>query len=302
MNYTLHQLMVFHKIAELESITKAAEHLYLSQPAVSIQLKNFQEQFDIPLTEVIGRRIRITAFGKEIAAAAEKILGEVYAINYKTMAYKGLLSGNLKISSVSTGKYVIPWLLAPFIRKHEGIELNIDVTNKASVLKTLERNEVDFALVSIKPEKPETEGIELMENELHLVSSVAPKKKKLKPEELSELNLIFREEGSATRQIMESFLSKHGVKAGRHLELSSNEAVKQAVMAGLGVSIMPLIGIRNEIKMNQLHILSVDGLPIKTRWQLIWIKNKNHSPAAVAFLNFINNNKSQISSSDFFPA
>jgi DNA-binding transcriptional LysR family regulator len=301
MNYTLHQLMVFHKIAELESITKAAEQLFLSQPAVSIQLKNFQEQFDIPLTEVIGRRIRITAFGREIAAAAEKILDEVYAINYKTMAYKGLLSGNIKISSVSTGKYVIPWLLAPFMRKHEGLELSIDVTNKLNVLQTLERNEVDFALVSIKPEKPETDGIELMENELHLISSEMPTKKNYKMAELNHLNFIFREEGSATRQIMEGFLRKHQVKASRHLELSSNEAVKQAVMAGLGVSVMPLIGIRNEIKLKQLHILPVAGLPIKTRWQLIWLKNKSHSPAAAAFIHFIQINKPRILGTDFFP-
>ena len=106
MQYTLHQLQIFMKIAEIQSITKASEELHLTQPAVSIQLKNFQDQFPIPLTEVVGRKLYITDFGKEIAEAAEKILNEVYAINYKTLAYKGELSGRLKISVVSTGKYV----------------------------------------------------------------------------------------------------------------------------------------------------------------------------------------------------
>ncbi|MEX1189399.1 MAG: LysR family transcriptional regulator [Bacteroidia bacterium] len=293
MNYTLHQLQVFLKIAETKSITRAAEQLHLTQPAVSIQLKNFQDQFEIPLTEIISRRIHITDFGQEIAYAAGKILNEVYAINFKTMAFKGLLSGKLQISSVSTGKYVIPYLLAPFIKKNEGIELSIDVTNKVSVLHTLEKNAVDFALVSIKPEKLETESIELMENELVLVASM-PNNKKVKAKDLSAMQLIFREEGSATRRMMEDYLKKHGIKSARRLELGSNEAVKQAVMAGLGVSIMPVIGIRNELFLKQLHIIKAEGLPLKTRWQLVWPKNKKHSPAASAFLQYLRTNKEKI--------
>ncbi len=109
MNYTLHQLQVFLKVTQTQSITKASEELHLTQPAVSIQLRNFQEQFDIPLTEVVGRKLFITDFGKEIAIAAERILNEVNAINFKTLAYKGQLTGRLKLSVVSTGKYVIPY-------------------------------------------------------------------------------------------------------------------------------------------------------------------------------------------------
>ena len=126
--------------------------MHLTQPAVSIQLKNFQNQFEIPLTEVVGRKIFITDFGKEIAVAAEAILNQVYAINYKTMAHKGQLAGRLKISVVSTGKYVMPFFLSDFLKKHEGIELILDVTNKAKVLESLEKNEVDFSLVSVLPE------------------------------------------------------------------------------------------------------------------------------------------------------
>ena len=119
MNYTLHQLQVFLKVTQLKSITKAADELFLTQPAVSIQLKNFQDQFDIPLTEVIGRKLFVTDFGHEIAIAAENILNEVYAINYKTMAYKGQLYGRLKIAIVSTAKYIMPYFLSDFIKQHQ---------------------------------------------------------------------------------------------------------------------------------------------------------------------------------------
>ena len=114
MNYTLNQLRIFLKVVQTESVTKAAEELFLTQPAVSIQLKNFQDQFDIPLTEVVGRKIYITDFGREIAEAAENIINHVHAINYKTLAYKGQLTGQLKISVVSTGKYVMPFFLSKF--------------------------------------------------------------------------------------------------------------------------------------------------------------------------------------------
>src|SRR5690606_9967783 len=164
MNYTLHQLQIFLKIAHLQSITKASEALNLTQPAVSIQLKNFQDQFPIPLTEVVGRKLYITEFGKEIAMAAEKIINEVYAINYKTLAYKGELSGRLKISVVSTGKYVMPYFLSEFIKLNPGVELIIDVTNKSRVVESLELNEVDFALVSVLPQKLKVNAVELMKN------------------------------------------------------------------------------------------------------------------------------------------
>lgn len=144
MNYTLHQLRIFLKVVEAESITKAAEALHLTQPAVSIQLKNLQDQFDIPLTEVVHKRLFITDFGKEIARAAENILNEVDAITFRTQAFKGELSGRLRISSVSTGKYVIPYFLSEFLQQHNSVELELDVTNKARVVENLWNNEVDF--------------------------------------------------------------------------------------------------------------------------------------------------------------
>ena len=296
MNYTLHQLQVFLKIAQHQSITKASEELHLTQPAVSIQLKKFQDQFSIPLTEVVGRQLFVTEFGKEIADAAEKILNEVYAINYKTLSYKGKLAGRLNISVVSTGKYVIPYFLSGFMDKHRGVDLIMDVTNKSRVVESLENNEVDFALVSVLPKKLKINTVELMENKLFYVgaSHLDLKNSASKRQLFEELPLIFREMGSATRNAMEAFLAKIRLPAPKKIELTSNEAVKQAVIAGLGCSIMPLIGIKNELRNKDLQIIPVKGLPISTTWNLIWLKSKALSPAAEAFLEYIKAEKDEI--------
>jgi DNA-binding transcriptional LysR family regulator len=301
MNYTLHQLQIFLKISELHSITKASEALHLTQPAVSIQLKNFQDQFPIPLTEVVGRQLYVTDFGKEIAKAAEKILNEVYEINYKTLAFKGQLSGRLKISVVSTAKYVMPYFLSDFMKKNEGVDLIMDVTNKSKVIESLEMNEVDFALVSVLPKKLNVDKIRLMSNQLYFIaSSQLDLNKKLSGKKLfEEYPLIYREEGSATRNAMEHFIAQNHFSISKKIELTSNEAVKQAVLAGLGCSIMPLIGIRNELKNKELQIIPVKGLPINTTWNLIWQKSKKLSPAALAYLDFLNAEKERIISEKF---
>lgn len=296
MNYTLNQLQVFLKIVQTGSVTKAAEELHLTQPAVSIQLKNFQEQFDIPLTEVIGRKIHITEFGHEVAGSAENIIHQVYAINNKTMAFKGLLTGRLKISVVSTGKYVMPYFLADFMKEHAAIELVMDVTNKSRVIRSLENNEVDFALVSLLPASLNFEKLDLLENNLFLVGNPESGFKDEAVEEglFRDLPLIFREKGSGTRQIMEKFIEKNKITYGKKMELTSNEAVKQAVMAGLGYSIMPLIGIKNELANKKLKIIPMKGLPITTMWSLIWLKDKKHLPVPLAFLHHLNKEKAKI--------
>lgn len=296
MNYTLHQLQIFLKVAQTKSVTKAAEELHLTQPAVSIQLKNFQSQFDIPLTEVIGRNVYITDFGKEIAEAAEKILEQVYEINYKTHAYKGELIGRLKISIVSTGKYVMPYFLSDFMKAHKGVELQMDVTNKSKVIESLENNEVDFSLVSILPSSLNVEKIDLIKNKLFLIGNKPSDKKRAQNSKklFKELPLIFRENGSGTRQAMESYFRKHDIPVLKKMELTSNEAVKQAVLAGLGYSVMPLIGIRNELLNKELHIIPVTGMPIQTTWSLIWMKGKKHSHVAESLINYINKEKENI--------
>lgn len=296
MNFTLSQLNIFLKIAQTQSITKASEELHLTQPAVSIQLKNFQQQFDIPLTEVINQRIFITDFGKEIALAAEKILAEVYAINYKTSAFKGQLAGKLKISAVSTGKYVIPFFLSAFLKQNPEVELLLDVTNKAKVVESLEKNEVDFSLVSVIPENLSLNNLELIQNKLFLVGNMEEKyRKKFYDNSIFEkIPLIYREQGSGTRYVMEKFIKANNLPVKKKMELTSNEAVKQAVVAGLGYSIMPLIGLKNQLNNQELQIIPVKGFPIKSVWNLIWLQNKNLSPVASAFLEYVKKEKENI--------
>ena len=289
MNYTFHQLLVFLEVVRQKSVTKASEEMHMTQPALSIQLKNFQDQFDIPLTEVIGRKLYITDFGKSIAELGENVIREAEAIRFKTSEYGNLLTGRLRISSASTGKYVIPYFLSEFLHKHEGIDLVLDVTNKSTVISSLNNNEIDFALVSVVPEGIDVYEESLLENKLYMVGNT-DSFDNVRP-------YIFREEGSATRLAMDQYLNRREKR--KRMELTSNEAVKQAVIAGLGYSLIPLIGIKNELISGELHIIPSESLPIVTNWRLIWLKGKKLSPVAKSYLDFIRNEKNSIVKTHF---
>ena len=296
MNYTLNQLQIFLKVVQTQSVTRAAEELHLTQPAVSIQLKNFQEQFDIPLTEVIGRRIYITAFGREVAESVENILEQVQAINFKTLTYRGQLSGRLTISTVSTGKYILPYFLSSFLTMHPGIELMMDVTNKNKVVDSFNSNEVDFALVSELPKTIQTDQLDILQNKLFFVgkTKIHLKKDQSLKDFFTNLPLIYREQGSGTRKIMENFIERNNIRVTKKMELTSNEAVKQAILAGFGFSIMPLIGIKRELLNKELHIIPLPGLPIISTWQLIWLKGKKHGPISLSLIIHIEKEKDKI--------
>lgn len=301
MNYTLHQLQIFLKIVETKSITKAAEELHLTQPAVSIQLKKLQDQFDVPLTEVIGRQVYITHFGSDIAQTAQRIVDEMATITYKSMSYQGNLSGKLTLSVVSTGKYVMPFFLSEFLQQHPGVDLEMDVTNKTKVVKSLENNAVDFALVSILPQNLALQTEVLLENKLYLVGnrSLAAQYPTNQQALLETHPLIYREAGSATRMVMENYLKNRGLDSVKKIQLTSNEAVKQAVIAGIGCSIMPIIGLKNELEKGELSLIPMKGFPIKSNWHLVWLKNKSLSPVAQAYLAYIKDQKNNIKNNSF---
>ncbi|TBN02427.1 LysR family transcriptional regulator [Hyunsoonleella flava] len=297
MNFTLHQLKVFSVIVQNKSITKAAEELNMTQPAASIQLKNFQDQFDIPLTEVIGRQLYITDFGREIHAIAESILNQVETIDYKTHAFKGLLSGKLRISVVSTGNYVMPYFLNGFLKQHPEIDLMMDVSNKTNVIKDLEQNEVDFSLVTVSPEHLDLYEEPIMINKLHLVAagSNSLDSEILKNKSIfKKIPLIYREEGSGTRFTMQQFFAKEHIEPKVKLELTTNEAIIQAVVADIGMSIVSLLSIKNELSQNELKIIPVKGLPLESQWKLIWLKKKSLSPVALAFLDYVRQEKEKV--------
>jgi DNA-binding transcriptional LysR family regulator len=195
----------------------------------------------------------------------------------------------------------MPYFLSDFTNNNAGIELDMDVANKLNVIKALKSNEVDFALVSTLPEGIAVESELLLTNKLFLVANQnhdMPEDKKTR-KFLSDSSLIFREVGSATRIAMENYLNKQGIQAKMKLQLTSNEAVKQAVIAGLGLSIMPLIGLKNELENGTIKIMPSKGLPVVTNWTLIWLKGKKMSPAAIAYLDFIKREKERIKNLNF---
>jgi DNA-binding transcriptional LysR family regulator len=211
------------------------------------------------------------------------------------LAHNGFLSGKLKLSVVSTGKYVIPYFIADFLKQNPGVELVLDVSNRTKVIESLEKNEIDFALVSLMPDNLNLKSIRLLENKLFLVGNSEFKKNQIKSSNFWESNsVIFREEGSATRKMMEQYLTENGINVKRRLELTSNEAVKQAVIAGIGCSIMPLIGLKNELDKKQIKILKTKDLPVVTNWELVWLEEKKLSPVTEGFVRFINKEKERI--------
>ncbi len=289
MNYSLHQLRIFLKVVELKNITKAAEQMHITQPALSMQLKNFQGQFNMPLYEYVSKRIIITDFGQKIATLAKSTVEQSDQIKYHTKAYQNLFSGELKISSASTGKYVIPYFLEGFIEKHKGIDLNLDVSNKRKVIEDLNHKLIDFALVSVVPDNLEIEQELLIDNKLYLVGKNTTYD--------HTTRLIYREEGSATRAVMDAFFEAENQR--KSLKLTSNEAVKQAVIAGLGISILPIIGIKHELSSGTLKIIPKKILPIVTKWRLIWLKNRVLSPVAQAYLAYVREHKESIQKNNF---
>ncbi|WP_454245322.1 LysR substrate-binding domain-containing protein [Psychroflexus sp. MBR-150] len=208
--------------------------------------------------------------------------------------------GQLKISVVSTGKYVMPYFLNEFVNEHPGIELNMDVTNKLKVVKSIEENAVDFALVSTLPSHIDVKREPLMPNTLVWVANQDfDFKYKDNLNALKKVPLIFREYDPATRYAMETYMKNNNFPAGKRLELTSNEAVKQAVIVGLGVSLMPIIGLKNALLNNIAKVVPSKKCPITTEWNLIWLKNKKLSPVAQSYIDFVKQEKQKIIESKF---
>ena len=290
MNYTLSQLEIFATVIEARSITVASERLSLTQPAVSIQLKNFQKQFDEPLYEIVNQRFQSTEFGMEVYDYAQLILEQVTHFNQRLRWPKDTLVGKIKFSVVSTGKYIAPFLMSRFAQSEPGISWQLDVSNKTQVIHALEQNKVDLTLMSILPNNLEIDYLPLMPNRLFLVGgkhAQTMSESTKAPEFLEQIPIIMREKGSGTRTMMEEFIVKQGLKVNAPFELASNEAVKQAVIAGLGYSIMPLIGIKKELERKDLHIIPIAGLPLETSWYVVWLKQKKLGAASKAFLEFL---------------
>jgi DNA-binding transcriptional LysR family regulator len=295
MEITLHQLRVFVKVSELGSITKAAEFLHLTQPAISIQLKNLQEQFPFPLTEVIGRQLYTTEFGQTIYQKALEILYQIQSIEDTTQQLMGHLSGTLRVGSVSTGKYVVPSFVSNFLQSHPAVNLSMDVTNRSGVIQSLMQNETDLGFITSPPASEHLVGVELMPNKLVLVCGKQSGVQNWRDLfENHHLPYILRENGSSTRELMEAFVSQFRNTQSKRIELTSNEAVKQAVIANMGWSMMPLIGLKHELLCEQIRVLPCKELISDSHWHVIWLRDKKFSPVAASFLNYLKEEKDDL--------
>ena len=266
---------------------------HLTQPTVSIQFKTFAQQFDFPLIEYRSKQMFLSELGTEVFRRVTQILDYTAALNTLNTSLKDKLTGTLTLSVVSTGKYIMPYLVKTFIDDHPDVDLVMDVDNRLKVIESLEKNSVDFSLVSILPKNLPVETLELIGNDLYLMGS--PMQKKLwEQQNMGQITYLFRERGSSTRSHMEKVLSMIKVKPNKKVELTSNETIKQSVIAGLGISVMPVIGIKRELNDGTVVIIPHTKLPIKTNWNLIWRQQKELSPVASAFLKHLEDHKESI--------
>ncbi len=288
MNYTLHQLHIFSIVAHKKSITKASEVLYMTQPAVSIQLKQLQDQIGLPLFEFIGKQMHLTEAGEKLIECYNDLSGSLERLETEMDSLKGMKTGSLSVSVVSTGKYFMPYILGQFRLKYPQIKIKLEVTNRLLVKNHLMENITDFGVYSVPDQSFKTENLGFLDNPLVLIAPPnSPYKKAKSFKDLNGAPFIMREIGSGTRLVLEDVFEQNSITPEIVMELATTEAVKQAVMAGFGISLVSKYAIRQEIKTKALTVLELKDLDLKTQWSLLWVAGKQLSPAARAFKDFL---------------
>lgn len=287
---TLRQLKVFESVARHLSFSRAAEELHLTQPAVSMQVKQLEEQAGLPLTEMLGKKVFLTQAGEEVARHARLIAQQLREAGEAIDALKGVRGGTLSIGVISTAKYFTPRLLAEFRRRQPGIELQLGVYNRETVLRKLAENQIDLAIMGQPPSDFPTVAEAFADHPLVIIAApdhplVA--QTKIPPAALNEETFLIREPGSGTRATMERYFAEAGVIPRQSMELVSNESLKQAVMAGLGVAFISAHAVQLECEVGRLVILPVIGTPIMRRWYVVHRSEKQLLPVAAAFRAFL---------------
>lgn len=296
-NATLHQLKVFEAVARNSSFTRAAEELFLTQPTVSMQVKQLSKTVGMPLFEQVGKKLYLTESGKELFVTCQDMFERMERFEMAIANIKGLKQGALRISTVTTAKYVIPRILGPFCNRYPGIDVSLTVTNHQYVLEGLSSNRNDLYIVSYVPEDLDIQSKLFMENPLVVL---APKthplvgEKNISLERLSQEPFIMREPGSGTRRAAQSLFDSHGIKLKVRLDLGSNEAIKQAIAGGMGLSVLSKHTMALEGLTNQLAILDVVEFPIARNWYVIYPSGKQLSTIAQEFLDYLLNEGKQI--------
>jgi DNA-binding transcriptional LysR family regulator len=290
LNVSLRQLRVFEAVARRSSYTRAAEELHLSQPAVSMQVRQLEDQVGMPLFERIGKGIGLTEAGREIYHYSRSINRALAEMDDVVQSLKGVSRGRLSIAVASTINYFAPRVLAEFHRRYPGIHLTLDVTNRERIVRQLESNQVDMVLMGTPPGDVDVAAEPFMANPLVVI---APPDHPLAGERdiplarLSSEVFVMREPGSGTRQSLERFLSESGTLIRHGMQMTRNEAIKQAVRSGLGLSVVSAHTIELELETGRLVTLDVQGFPLPRDWYLVYRRGRRLSPAAKAFKDFV---------------
>lgn len=289
-NATLRQLQIFESAADLLSYARAAEALHLTQPAVSMQIAALEESAGLPLFERIGRKLFLTAAGAELLVHSRRISGALREAGEAMDSLHGLSSGRLSVAVVSTAKYFAPRLLTQFRDEHPQLELRLHDANREEVLRLLRDNAVDLAIMGRPPNDIETIA-ESFAQHPHIViappSHALAKRRRISARDLSKETFISREPGSGTRSAMERYFAQHHIAPGITMVMSSNESIKQAVMAGMGLAFISSHTVGLEIESGHLTSLDVIGCPVMRRWYVVHLSAKRLTPIATAFRQFV---------------
>lgn len=289
-NMSMRQLRVFLSAARQLSFSKAATELNLTAPAVSMQIREMESDFGVELFARVGRRVELTTAGEYFLVYAKRIAANLRDAEVTLSKLRGTDPGTLKIGLVSTAKYFLPQLLARFKEEHFGLQIRLEVRNRDQMVELLRDGDIDLAIMGRTPADMDTR-IEAFAAHPHafIASPNHPlaREQGISPLALNQLELISREEGSGTRAIMERFLKERGLTPRVSMEMSSNESIKQAVIANLGISFVSLHTVGLEVTHGALVVLDVDETPISRAWHVVALNRANHSAAAEAFRYFV---------------
>jgi LysR family transcriptional regulator, low CO2-responsive transcriptional regulator len=289
-NATLHQLKVFEAVARHSSFTRAAEELFLTQPTVSMQVKQLSKAVGLPLFEQVGKRLYLTEAGKQLYTTCREVFERMSQFEIAISDLKGLKQGTLRLAVVTTAKYVIPRLLGPFCQRYPGIDVSLTVTNHERVIDSLNDNRDDLYILSQPPTDLDVSVNLFLDNPLVVLAwrdHPLVKEKNISLKRLAEEPFIMREPGSGTRQAVQSLFEEHQLDLKVKLDLGSNEAIKQAIAGGLGVSVLSLHTLALEGPNSPLAVLDVEGFPIHRHWYVIHPAGKQLSVIAQAFFSYL---------------
>ncbi len=288
--YTLRQLDIFLTLAREQSVSRAAEKLHVTQPAVSMQLRLLEEAVGVPLFEQVGRQIRLTDAGEDFRRYAGAAMAQFKELDDAMAQRVGMKQGRIELAVVSTAKYFVPMLLVKFRKRFPGIEIALHVHNRDIITGMLARNEVDLVVMGRAPASLECCATAFATNPLGVVSAPEhplSRRRRAPLSILADQEFVVREKGSGTRHSMEGLFKEHGINPPVVMEMPSNETIKQAVMAGMGLGFLSLRTVRHELAAGHLTLLDLEGLPLMRHWHVTHLQSKRLSPAAQAFKTFL---------------